>query len=205
MDDLPERERESRDMRDLYRNLFGFFFSLFFYIYIQSFRKKRETIMQQSTAVQTVYVYTNQPVLCIVLESFQESFEYCIWQIIILTGWCDSSDLLPVRFLFFLFFLNVRSTCQIRLICPTTCHLCYCGNVELNTDAKSDFVNTTFCGYFFPFPERDIIIERIHSGRIEKIQIYITMMSALHPTHKVYELQFYVEIVWDWFIWVIAF
>lgn len=34
--------------------------------------------MQQSTAVKTVYVYTNQLVLCIVLESFQESFEYCI-------------------------------------------------------------------------------------------------------------------------------
>lgn len=145
---------------------FGVFFS-FFYIYIQSFRKKRETIMQQSTAVQTVYVYTNQPVLCIVLESFQESFEYRIWQIIILTGWCDSSDLLPVSFLSF-FFLNVRSTCQIRLICQTTCHLCYCGNVELNTDAKSDFVNTIFCVFFSLFP-REILIERIHSGRIEKI------------------------------------
>lgn len=135
-------QRESRDMRDLYRNLFFVFFFSLFYVYIKNFRKRRETIMQQSTAVKTVYVHTNQLVLCIVLESFQESFEYCIWQIIILTGWCDSSDLLPVSF-----FLSksIRSTCQILLICQTTCHLCYWGNIELNTDAKSDFVNTIFC------------------------------------------------------------
>lgn len=62
------------------------FLFFFFYVYIQSFRKRRETIMQQSTAVKTVHVYSNQLVLCIVLGSFQESFEYCIRQIVILTG-----------------------------------------------------------------------------------------------------------------------
>lgn len=65
----------------------------------------------------------------------------------------------------------------------STCHLCYCGNIELNTDAKSDFVNfNILC--FFP---REVLRERIHSGIIETFQIYITMFP-LHPTHKMYEL-----------------
>lgn len=75
MDDLPEREQGYE--RLVQESFLCFLFSLF-YVYIKNFRKRRETIMQQSTAVKTVYVHTNQLVLCIVLESFQESFEYCI-------------------------------------------------------------------------------------------------------------------------------
>lgn len=65
-----------------------------------------------------------------------------------------------------------------------TCHLYY-GNIELNMDAKSHFVNTIFCVIFVfcPFFSEDLFrVQYININ--EKCQIYITI-SYVCPLHYI--------------------
>ncbi len=66
-------------------------------------------------------------------------------------------------------------------ICQMTCHL-YCGNIELNMDAKSHFVNTILC-YFLSFSSK--IYSEFNTYSKEKFQIYITMISCVCPLHYI--------------------
>lgn len=94
----------------------------------------------------------------------------------------------------FFFQAVVAPVCQHALLSGDTPPLVYCGNIELNMDAKSDFVNTIFWVIFFPFSQM-IYSERVHTLIIEKFQIYITMISYVCPLHYtvfVWIIEFYV-------------
>lgn len=72
-------------------------FYIHIYKYIQSIRKRGGTITRWNAAIRDcTCILTGLSFFVSCLRVFQESFEYCIWQIIILTGLRDSSDLLPV-------------------------------------------------------------------------------------------------------------
>lgn len=81
--------------------LFVCLFYIHIYKYIQSIRKRGGTITRWNTAIRDcTCILTGLSFFVSCLRVFQESFEYCIWQIIILTGLRDSSDLLPVSVAF---------------------------------------------------------------------------------------------------------
>lgn len=73
------------------------------------------------------------------------------------------------------------------------CHHCYCGNIELKTDAKSDFVHTIFC--VFPSFPGELLRERIGRNYWEMSDLYYNDVSITFYTKRVRIRGFYIEIV----------